>query len=296
MTTSVKDWDREEREAFGPFEFELHVLRRHHATDPPLDLLRAARAGVLPEELQELAERFLDRNARTRTVLEGLDQADVVLGDEDRTRILRRIQRRAGEAPQQRSIWMHVWRSAAAAAALAVFVASVWLVWETRRAERVQLREGERVSAVSRQPTFVLSLEKPAIKVSAAALTWRGADRENPLLSALKPGLDAFRMNDYALADRELANVSAAFPQALEPLYYQGVSRLFLNDNRGAVQSLSAAARLADPSLAADVMWYLAIAEERAGQIEDARAHLNAVCRTASEHSGAACAAAPRLR
>jgi hypothetical protein len=71
---------------------------------------------------------------------------------------------------------------------------------------------------------------------------------------------------------------------------------LFLNDNRGAVESLSAASRLADAALSPDVAWYLAVAEERAGDIEQARTRLNALCRTTSERSAAACAAAPQLK
>ena len=129
-----------------------------------------------------------------------------------------------------------------------------------------------------------------------AALTWRGAAGETALADQLRPGLDAFRADDYATADRELARAATAFPRAVEPLYYQGVSRLFLNDVSGALDSLSAAARLTDTTFRDDVTWYLAIAEERAGRIADARAHVRTVCESKSERAAEACAVLPRLK
>ncbi len=58
---------------------------------------------------------------------------------------------------------------------------------------------------VAAAPRWKPALEKPAITLSLAALTWRGAGNDNDLLLNLKGPLDAFREGDYGLADREFA-------------------------------------------------------------------------------------------
>ena len=290
-------WDPVERDALGDIERELESLRRRHESRPPLELLRAAQAGVLPEELQVEAARYLATDGATRTLLEDLENTEAFLNKDDEARLLGRIRSRMREAPEQRlGAWGWL-RPLVLAGALALVAASTWLAWrDASRAPTILPPENVATRPTpTPAPVFALTLEKPPVTLSLSALTWRGTG-DNPLPAALKPGLDAFRASDYVAANRELAQVAAQFPRAVEPPFYQGVSRLFLDDAAGALQSLSAAARLADPSFAADVTWYLAIAAERAGRKEDARAHLSSLCKGGSERAPAACATLPQLK
>ena len=297
MKTPADGWDPEERDALRELEPELEALQRRHAADPPVELLVAARAGVLPEDVQRDAEQHLADDEWARTLTADLAATDGALTKADEDRLLGRI-REAGTEPARRPVWRWFAQPSFAVATLAVIIVATSSLWHLNQPEPVQPANPQSTTAAtSRESTaFALPLEKPPVRLSVAALTWRGTGDEKSLAEQLRPGLDAFRASAYATADRELARAAAAFPNAVEPVYYQGVSRLFLNDVSGALDSLSAAARLADQSLRADVTWYLAVAEERAGRIADARAHLTSVCESSSERSTEACAALPRLR
>lgn len=298
MTSPRDGWDHDERETIEELGPELEALRQRHLGDPPVDLLCAARANVLPEPLQDEAARYLTEHEWGRTLVDDLTNAEVSLSEQDQARLLRRIREVAHDATPRRRFTEWFRQPAFAVAALAIIVVAARLVWQTNPPPPAKPSRPETTApkAAPQAPTFKLPLEKPPVKLGVAALTWRGAGRENPLIAELKPGLDAFRANDYAKADQELARVIERFPTAIEPPFYQGVSRLFLNDASGAVQSLSTANRLADPSFAPDVLWYLSVAEERAGRIADARAHLSALCGTASNRSAEACAGVSQLK
>ena len=132
------------------------------------------------------------------------------------------------------------------------------------------------------------------------ALTWRGSttstDDGNQLLAALKPGLDAYRQSDYATANRELTALDSRYPGTIEILFYQGVSRLFLEDYSGAIASFEAAeAASNDRTFAADVAWYRAVAEQRAGNVAQARAHLDAICSARGADAARACTAIEQM-
>ena len=116
-------------------------------------------------------------------------------------------------------------------------------------------------------PVYLLALDKPDLKVSPAALTYRSAAAENPLLADLKPAFDAFRAGDYATANREFAALGPRYPKSVEVFFYQGVARLFLADAPGAIASLTTAGKIADSAFAWDIEWYRAVAEERAGNL-----------------------------
>ena len=151
------------------------------------------------------------------------------------------------------------------------------------------------VAVATPQPVFYLPLEKPDVKVSPAALAWRGPRGENTLLAELKPAFDAFRASDYLLADREFSALSGRYPQSIEVALYQGVARLFAGNVPGAIASLMAAEPLADSSFAWDVAWYRAVAEERAGNLAAARTRLTGLCAQPDPRAKTACEALTRL-
>ena len=283
-------------DALSALGSELEALRRRHSADPPVDLLQAARAGLLPGELQHDAEQYLAENQWARTLTDDPAATQVEFTKEDEDRLLRRI-RSAGGEQARGPAWGWLMPPRLVFATLALILASGSVIWYFNPADAIPPTPREETSVAAREPAaFALPLEKPQVKLSVAALTWRGDAREKSLAEQLRPGLDAFRADDYATANQELARASAAFPEAIEPVYYQGVARLFLNDVSGALDSLSAAMRLSDTAFRADVAWYLAIAEERAGRIADARGHVRTVCESKSERSAEACAVLPELK
>jgi len=63
MKPPPDNWDRDERETVESLEAELEAMRARHAGDPPVDLLRAAQADVLPTDLEAIAEEHLAQSA-----------------------------------------------------------------------------------------------------------------------------------------------------------------------------------------------------------------------------------------
>ena len=70
---------------------------------------------------------------------------------------------------------------------------------------------------------------------------------------------------------------------------------MFLNDLPGALASLTAADAIGDRTFAADVSWYRAVAEQRAGMLTESRTRLDGLCRAGGDGAGRACAALEQL-
>jgi hypothetical protein len=293
-------WDRDERDAVEALRTELDAVQARHAEDPSLGLLRAARADALPEPLQENVGDHLARSAWSRALAQGLDDADVALNPSEESRLLARIQRDAKRSIEPRAGRSWRWNIALAGAAALFLVAGSVVIFRNILIQQPapQQRQPEATVAVAPPPpapVFRLALEKPDVKLSPSALTWRGSGGENRYLADLKPAFDAFRSGDYATADREFSTLSARYPSAVEVSFYQGVARLFLNDVPGAITSLTAAERLADNSFGWDVGWYRAVAEERAGNVAAARDRLSRLCRLPDVRAPGACDALKRI-
>jgi hypothetical protein len=135
---------------------------------------------------------------------------------------------------------------------------------------------------------------KPDVKLSPSALTWRGDASANPFVRDLAPAFDAYRAGDYARAVAAFDRLSAAYPGAIEVLFYQGVSRMLAGNDEGAIAPLEAAARIGNATFADDVSWFLAVARQRSGKA-DARERFAALCRGHGAHAAAACSAVAQL-
>ena len=241
-----------------------------------------------------------DQDEREVLELEGLNsqlekvRARHALRPEDEARLLTEIQK----ASYMRWLQHRVrWRDrvlAIAAAAAFLIAGTLWLSRIDDTADESKAPEAP-TAAATPPPAFRLPLDKPDIKVSPSSLAWRGPGGENTLLADLKPAFDAFRGDDYARADREFSALSARYPQSVEITLYQGVARLFIGNIPGAIESLGTAEGLADRSLAWDVSWYRAVAEERAGNREAARARLTDLCAQPDPRAKSACGALSRL-
>jgi hypothetical protein len=217
------------------------------------------------------------------------------LAPEDESRLLERIHEEARRSGTRRAGRSWRWGLLTAAAVGLVAVGTTWIFRRAERAALEGIKPPEPTVAVATPPVFYLALEKPDLKVSPSALEWRGPRGENRLLADLKPAFDAFRAGDYPRADREFSALSGTYPQSVEIALYQGVARLFVGDIAGAMTSLTAAERVADRSLAWDVGWYRAVAEERAGNPAAARARLTGLCAQPDARARTACDALARF-
>jgi hypothetical protein len=285
VNTDRHDWDREERDALASLEDQIDAMRQRHVNDPPFELLRAAQADALPSDLQASVSEHLAASSMSRTLAQGLGEDAPSLSAEEQERLLARIMKDARkETSKPAGVWGWL-RPALLGAGMVAVASLVWIVSrETELGERIGPPETQVVVALPpAAPPFLLPFEKPDVRLGMGALTWRGSrptsDDGNQLLTDLKPGLDAYRQGDYTTADRELTALATRYPGTIEILFYQGISRLFLNDLPGAIAAFDAAEAINDRTFATDVLWYRAVAEQRAGNLTNARARLDAICR-----------------
>lgn len=300
MNTHRHDWDRDEREALAGLEDQIEAMRRRHVNDPPFELLRAAHADALPSELQATVAEHISASAMSRTLAEGLGEETPGLSADEQQWLFARITKEARRESQPSRVWGWL-RPALVGSGVVAMAAIVWVVArQTEVGERIGPPETTVVVALPpAAPPFLLPFEKPDVRLGMGALTWRGStsktDDGNQLLMDLKPGLDAYRRNDYATADRELTALVQRYPGTIEILFYQGVSRLFLDDYAGAVAALDAAEAVGDQTFAADVAWYRAVAEQRSGNVAPARGRLESLCNARGTGSARACTALEQL-
>jgi TolA-binding protein len=294
--TPADGWDHDERAALQGFEREVDSLRARHARDPEIELLRAADAEVLPDDLQSAGANYLAANRWSRTLVEGLNDPSVSLDQADESRLFDRIRHEAARSRRSHAWWWS-WPSLAGAAAAVAIIVFAWPRTPPVAPQSMQTtNQPTAVETPRPAPVFALALEKPDVKLSAAALTWRGSGGQGDLTTDLKPGLDAFRSDDYAGARRTLADLVKKYPSSVEVFFYLGVSQLLLGEFQNAADSLTRAAPLADTSFAADIAWYRAVADERLGNKDAARAALSTLCRGTSAHAPAACVAAAAIK
>lgn len=296
MSTHPDDIDREERDALAGLEDQLEAMRERHRDDPPLALLRAARADALPSDLQEVAGQHLSKSAWSRALVEGLEHDEPVLDSYAERRLYARIDEKL--AQQRDGEGFKIWfRYALITPAIAVGVLAIWFV-VYRPDQTISQPIATPPVAVAPPPAealpFRLALSKPDVRLSAAALTWRGAANDNRLLVDLKPALDAYRQSDYETADRLLTPLATRYPSAVEVPFYQGIARLFLARPALAIDSFATAEKVADDTFIADIMWYRAVAEQHAGHTVEARARLESLCH-GSRSPERACAALEQL-
>jgi TolA-binding protein len=262
-------------------------------------LLRAADAGALPDELHDTVAASLARSPWQRQLVEDLAEVQPELGEAGQARLFARIQAEAGRsaiasAPGRR--FSVSWRPILAFAAMAVIVTAVVVRMRQGPEAPVTPAGTSTVAPPAATPSFVLTLDKPDVKLTAKALVRRSTGREAGFLDDIAPAMNAFRAGDYQTAAREFARVAPQYPDAEEIPFYLGVSHLFLSDAPNAITALESAQKIADETFSADVTWYLAVAHERTGDVAAARSELDALCRGSSTYAARACDAAARLK
>lgn len=262
---------------------------RGDAACPPPELVQALRADVLPKDLRAHLATHVESCAVCRALGQALDESVESLTPEEHARILARV--RAGPSRSPEASRRHRWWLVSAAAALVAAVgAGSMLVWQSRR--EAALEPPTVPLAAPRTPAPVLSVEPPAIRLpSVVGLPRRGspetAEREQ-LIRALEP----YRTGQYAEAARRLNAFVRRHPRSAEGQLYLGVGNLLLYRDEDAVTALEAAKGLAKDNvyLLHESEWYLALAYRRLGQVDQARARLDGLCRSNHVRAARACA------
>jgi tetratricopeptide (TPR) repeat protein len=295
------DFDSEEKEFQQQIATRLSVLRSTVGACPHPDQIQAASVGVDFEGVERVRQHLqicpvCRQLSRDLSIYEFPD----ISAEEDR-RIRARLPLSEGISSRDVSWWAWLWRPlpmAAAAAIIAVVAVTGLLKLRTPAVNVEQTAKSLETVPASPAARTAFVLQKAAIKVPAAAvLTFRsGADSGKVFVDDLAAALTPYRSDDYSNAAPLLEALAQKYPKSIESFFYLGVSRLFLNENGKAVDSLSSAQSLPGDDLRDDVSWYLALALDRVGRTAEAGHELDKLCMSSSEFRQRACAAAQELR
>jgi tetratricopeptide (TPR) repeat protein len=295
-----KDFERDEKEFQREIQPVLTALRSNVGPCPHPDEVQATLAGV-PFAAAENVRKHLTICPLCKALSEDLSAYEYPdMSEEEDQRIRARLPRAQVVPDRNVSRWAWLWRPVpmAAAAAVIAFVVITGLINLRKPSATVdQSAKSVDVPAVA-TPRSVFNLQKAAIKVSATAvLTYRsGADSDKTYLDDLAAALKPYRSDEYSEAARLLEPLSKKYPKSVEPLFYLGVSLLFLNENDKALETLSRARSVTNDTLRDDISWYLAIALDRVGRKDDSRVEVENICLRSGEYQQTACTAAQELR
>ncbi len=297
MSAISRELETWEREPFAHAAPAIDDLRRRCAACPPARVLSAAAANALPAEEQAAVAAHVESCGPCAALQADFDLLEpVTLDPSDAESLLSRIRREARPARQARwsrwTVWLPVSMATATALLAIVFARPVKVAAPAASAPNAQAAGPAEAAPTPPAAVPVPELEKPAVRLTMLALTWRNGAEPGGFAEAVAPALDAFRADRYADADEKLAALADRYPSSVEVPFYQGVSRLFLGRNQEAVEPLRRARRLADETFAADASWYLGIALARSGHSAEAHLRFAALCRGKSAYAARACEAA----
>lgn len=303
--TAPHDIEPFEREWLTGAKDAVDRVRASRAGCPPLRLVSAARAGALPDDEQRVVMAHLSTCTSCSRLEHDLAELASEQGvtDLDTQRIWSRVQREVEQpASERRAFRLAAWWPllVPVAAALVVTVA-LWPAggggpqeWATATTGTDAPRPAQPPlsSAPMATGAGAIVVEKPDVKLSMGALTWRGdSETRQQFLTDLAPALNAYRADRYEEAISRLVPLEARYPKAPEVAFFLGVSRLLAGREAAAVDSLRRAVDLRDDVFTDDAAWYLAVALQRAGRSADAQKRFSAICGVPGPHMKAACAA-----
>jgi hypothetical protein len=285
----------------GDLTAALDALRARHQDDPSLALLRAADADALPAPLQDRLQSHLAQDQWAQAMVRGASAAadESALDEMGVERLWKRIgvEKMPMPAPAERSAARaRVGAYLGFAAVAAALVLAV--VWFTHRAAAPAQPAAATVAAPATPappPLYHLPLDPAPVKLTALALVLRSANASATFADDAAPAFAAYRAADYNGAAGAFAAIAATYPKSVEVRFYEGVSRLLVGDAAGTQTKLREARTLDTGAFADDITWYLAAADDRAGDRPSARAGLDALCRGTSPYTARACAAASQF-
>lgn len=270
MTAKPDDLAPDEQDLPLEVLAQFDAIRERHRSDPPLEQLRAAHAGVLPDGAQQMVSAHLAADPWSQALLEAGSEAGGV-DDVTKARLLARIKRELKDLPAPSTPW---WRTLTGPAAAAVLVAAIWFTPASRPpaapAPAIETISPAAATEPIATPASRLPFTQPALRLGLRALAWRGAPGDNQYVAALKPAFDAYRDGDYVRARAAFDRLAERYPDGLEVQFYGGITRMALGDNDGARESFRAAARIDDATFNDEVRRWLVVAEQRADRPQTA--------------------------
>ena len=150
------------------------------------------------------------------------------------------------------------------------------------------------VSPVS--PVAMWTVEALPVRVPLSAVGVSRSAENRAASAALLDALVPYQAGRYADAIPALREVARLYPESGEAALYLGVTLLLADQPGDALAPLERAAGQVETARRADVEWYRATAEQRAGQTSEARDRLAALCTAAGGYQQRACAATQALR
>lgn len=291
MKRHPPDFDAEEQAFLREFNGAAEFTNWARRNCPRPDMLLAADAGALPEELNEKIVVHVASCSACSALVRHLTSEEIARPDAQEEA---NIRRRVFEAikPVKRPLAWLARPLPVAAAVLLVFTGiMLWYRDSTMPSQGVQQiaeTKPAQVAPVETQTAF--TLEKAPLKLPASVLVLRGEGAGSQAYATeLTGALRFYREEDYAEAARRLEPVAQKYPASAEARFYLAVSQLFLGENSEAAANLARAQKLDRGTLANDIRWYLAIASVRSGKAENAARNLEQLCSQPGEYSARAC-------
>lgn len=301
-----RDFDNDEKEFLREIDASLANLGANAGSCPHPDLVMAAGAGVEMEDSGRILQHLNACPVCQQLVRDVAEHDFPGASKEEDRRIRARWDKETLPQRQPRRAWIFSpFVIGTAAVSILIAFALTRTLRETAPPDSggiIGINQGPPASpatppaAAKTRTVFVLT--KAPIKVSAAAvLTFRSGEVDSrAFLNEFASALEPYRNDDFAEAVQRLLPLSLKYREAAGVHYYLGVSRLFLQQDGPALESLETARRLADETLRDDLSWYLALALDRAGRVEDSRREIRALCSGAGEYQKRACAAQEEIR
>ena len=140
------------------------------------------------------------------------------------------------------------------------------------------------------------TVEALPVRVPLSAVGVSRSAENRAASAALVDALAPYQAGRYADAVPALQEVARSHPESGEAALYLGVALLLADQPGDALAPLERAARQVETARRADVEWYRATAEQRAGRTSAARDRLAALCAAAGGYQQRACAATQALR
>jgi tetratricopeptide (TPR) repeat protein len=256
---------------------------------PDPDLLLARRSELLDADVRAALDDHIascDACARLVTDLESmkLDAPDSAI----ESAVLARVRQVGSPTP--------FWRLPLAAALVIGCAASIaW--WIRTPAVSVSPAPVAPVAPVATvAPMTMWTVEALPVRMPLSAVGVSRSAENRAASAALLDALAPYQAGRYADAVPALQEVARSHPESGEAALYLGVALLLADRPGDALAPLERAARQVESARRADVEWYRATAEQRAGQTSAARDRLAALCAAAGGYQQRACAATQALR
>lgn len=298
MNGPKDDLTAEERELLRDHAALLQAARARHADCPPLEVLLASQAGVLPEETERKVAAHLEKCGFCQILLKDLASEELTsaTGEEAR-RVRERVL--ASAKPQTKnakagggflSIWL--WRAIPVTALAGAAIAM--LLWVRLHPSVTPVSPTVATVKPAAKPTLPSppQWEKLPIRLQAeSVLVWRGKPRnaQERYASELTSALAFYRDDKFADAVERLSKVAKDFPRGIEGQLYLGIAELKLDRNAEAIAPLRAAKQLGPEPYRDDAGWYLALALWRDGDLASAEGELQGLCKGKSDYAARAC-------